>query len=184
MDGPAREGRRRLLADGLLGREIAWKSVLGWESGWCVCVWKRMGLMTETAVRGDRRAFLWRSSCLLAALTSFPSPCMFAPRIPRRGIQRTCVFCRRLKSKGSFGKRETTFPHGFSATEPLVPPSADGSTPLTDALPRSLLLDPTTYARAKNKEPRQPPLITIDPKDRMASELEERLLHNPFGNCH
>jgi len=75
------------------------------------------------------------------------------------------------------------FPHGFSATEPLVPPSADGSTPVTDALPRSVLLDPTTYNPSGGKmERRQPPLIMTDPGERVATELEERLLHNPFGS--
>jgi hypothetical protein len=74
-------------------------------------------------------------------------------------------------------RRRTLFPHGFSATEPLVPPSADGSTPITDALPRSILLDPTAYKPKLNfrgKPPSKDPTVQLSP-------LEKNLIVNPFG---
>jgi hypothetical protein len=76
-------------------------------------------------------------------------------------------------------KAQTFFPHGFSATEPLVPPSEDGSTPLTDALPRSPLLDPTTYEPKKRyREP--PPTKTLEGKEQL-TDFENLILNNPFG---
>jgi hypothetical protein len=74
-------------------------------------------------------------------------------------------------------RRRTLFPHGFSATEPLVPPSTDGSTPITDALPRSILLDPTAYKPKLNfrdKPPSKDPTVQLSP-------LEKNLIVNPFG---
>ena len=76
-------------------------------------------------------------------------------------------------------RRRTLFPHGFSATEPLVPPSADGSTPITDALPRSILLDPTAYKPKLNfrgKPPSKDPTVQLSP-------LEKNLIVNPFGTA-
>ena len=73
--------------------------------------------------------------------------------------------------------RRTQFPHGFSAAEPLVPPSADGSTPITDALPRSILLDPTSYRQKRNPRAKPP---SKDPTARL-SPLERQIILNPFG---
>lgn len=103
--------------------------------------------------------------------------------MPSPRIARTEAFIRiyrpfRTYSRASkHARRDTHFPHGFSATEPLVPPSEDGSTPLTDALPRSILLDPTTYEPRKHFR-RPPP--SKDPGTSL-SELEKRILENPFG---
>lgn len=80
-----------------------------------------------------------------------------------------------------FSKTKTpSFPHGFPATEHLVPPSQDGSTPLTDKLPRSIILDPTTYFHGKKirreKEPSgRAALAKLTP-------LERRVRFNPFGS--
>jgi hypothetical protein len=69
------------------------------------------------------------------------------------------------------------FPQGFSATEPLVPPSADGSTPITDALARSILLDPTSYKHTFNRRGKPPSKdLTV-----LLSPLEKQILVNPFG---
>ena len=93
---------------------------------------------------------------------------------------RLCRHCRTYFRRSPHrSKRETNFPHGFSATEPLVPPSADGSTPITDALARSILLDPTSYKSKLNF--RQPP-PNKDPTTPV-SELEKRIIENPFGTC-
>src|SRR5436305_14470770 len=79
----------------------------------------------------------------------------------------------------TLSKRKTHFPHGFSANEPLVPRSTDGSTPITDALPRSPLLDPSTYeSKSKYRKP-QP---NKDP-DSPLSDFEKQVVMNPFGNC-
>jgi hypothetical protein len=66
------------------------------------------------------------------------------------------------------------FPHEFSTTEPLVPPSKDGSTPMTDSLPRSPLLDPTTYGSWKIYRKKLPPLERLTP-------FEKQIQLNPFG---
>src|SRR5271167_2380082 len=90
---------------------------------------------------------------------------------------RVCNYCRAYSRESRKSRRDTHFPHGFSATEPLVPPSTDGSTPLTDALPRSALLDPTTYQSKLNF--RHPP-PSKDPGTQL-TELEKRILENPLG---
>src|SRR5947207_14344048 len=92
---------------------------------------------------------------------------------------RLCRHCRTYFRRSPHrSKRETNFPHGFSATKPLVPPSIDGSTPITDALPRSILLDPTSY-KSKQNFRRPPP--NKDPTTPL-TELEKRIIENPFGN--
>jgi hypothetical protein len=73
--------------------------------------------------------------------------------------------------------RKTHFPHGFSATEPLVPPSNDSSTPLTDALPRSILLDPSTYESKKNFRQKPPKKA----QDINLTQFEKEIELNPFG---
>ena len=73
--------------------------------------------------------------------------------------------------------KRTRFPHGLSATEPLVAPSVDGSTPLTDSLPRSVLLDPTTYEPKENYRGKPPGKKGADP----ITLAEKRLMENPFG---
>ena len=104
---------------------------------------------------------------------------MSPPRLAKtEACLRLCRHCRTYFRRSPHrSKRETNFPHGFSATEPLVPPSADGSTPITDALPRSILLDPTSYKSKQNF--RQPP-PNKDPTTPL-SELERRIIENPFG---
>ena len=73
--------------------------------------------------------------------------------------------------------RKSLFPHGFSATEHLVPPSEDNSTPVTDSLPRSPLLDPTTYKRKQIKHRAAPPDKSLEP----LTAFEQSILENPFG---
>ena len=106
---------------------------------------------------------------------------MSPPRLARTEVcLRLCRHCRTYFRRSPHrSKRETHFPYGFSATEPLVPPSADGSTPITDALARSILLDPTSYKPKRNV--RQPP-PNKDPATPL-SELEKRIIENPFGTC-
>jgi len=98
-----------------------------------------------------------------------------------RGIKWTdslCRYCRTYKVRAKRGgRRKTIFPHGFSAAEPLVPPSRDGSTPLTDSLPRSIILDPTTY-KSKTRSRERPP--SKDPSTSL-SEFERKIMENPFG---
>lgn len=88
-----------------------------------------------------------------------------------------CRHCRNYGSRGERPRRTSHFPHGFSANEPLVPLSSDGSTPITDALPRSIILDPTAY---KSKKRRRQPPPNKDPTIPL-SELEKRIIENPFG---
>ena len=108
------------------------------------------------------------------------SCCMLRPRHPAivacprgcRNIARTTYRAPRRVSA-----RKSLFPHGFSATEHLVPPSEDNSTPITDALPRSPLLDPTTYKRKQIKHRAAPPDKSLEP----LTAFEQSILENPFG---
>jgi hypothetical protein len=103
---------------------------------------------------------------------------MASPRVPAKEIcSRICRQCRTYSRRSRPHQKKPSFPHGFSTTEHLVPPSADGSTPITDALPRSVLLDPTAY-ESKIKHRQAPPK-----KDTAASlsVLEKLVEENPFG---
>jgi hypothetical protein len=91
----------------------------------------------------------------------------------KRGVFPTGIRCRHIHAPP-----RPFFPHGFSATEPLVPRSKDGSTPITDALPRSIFLDPTTYKPRRKLVRKEIPYY--DPQAKL-SDFELAIRRNPFG---
>jgi len=111
--------------------------------------------------------------------SSWMTTCLHSPSARR--LQIYFNFSRKYSSRSRRSSRGkgVSFPHGLSATEHLVPASQDGSTPLTDKLPRSIILDPTAYA------PKVKVIREREPSGRDAVEkltpLERQVMYNPFG---